>query len=279
MSLLAALALGGGSNPNPGVPVISGYGDAMPEPNRISADYWVGEFAEYSTVLEAQAAAANNKVPGLWSRIIVTSGSYVEQISPNNSNLEVIVAEVPGTVEFVMPEGGGFSTINTWGGTYFIGGITFTLPEGFAGSGAYGLHHHAGKLSIFEQCTFRSLSEARPGSAGADTDSNTSSYWINCTFAGSTPINFHGAGSDAFPSRHVFVNCVAPGGLGYSASGSVADQCWIVGDDTDTPTWGVYGENARAYVKPGIPPLTGGVTTHVTYTDELPPLPIAGKLP
>lgn len=272
MTLLAAAAEST-TGPGSGFPVIGGYSDAMPGPGQVFADYRVGADREHPTMLSAQNAAKEDARSGLWSRIIVDPGVYVEQWSPENTHKQVVVAATPGTVEFVMPEGGGFSTINTWGGQYYVGGITFTLPEGFAGSGAYALHHHSGRLSIFEQCTFRSFSTQRPSPAGADTDSNTSSYWIRCVFDGPVdqPINFHGAGSGAFPSRHVFVDCVAPAGLGYSASADVADELWIVGDDTDIAHWRAEGSAVLAYVRPGIPAAPGvSVTPVPTETVALP---------
>ena len=277
MTLLAAVA-DSSAGPGSEFPVINGYSDAMPQPRQIFADYRVGADREHTTMLSAQNAAKADPRPGLWSRIIVDPGVYVEQWSPENTHRQVIVAATPGSVEFVMPEGGGFSTINTWGGTYYIGGITFTLPEGFAGSGAYALHHHSGRLSIFEQCVFRSFSTERPSPAGADTDYNTSSYWLRYTFDGPVdqPINFHGAGSSAFPSRHVFVDCVAPAGLGYSASTGVADELWVVGEDTVIPYWRAEGDEVRAFIRPDL--LAGSGVTVVPIPTDTAVLPVAGTL-
>jgi hypothetical protein len=281
MSLLLATGSAGQSTTVP-----LGYSDSIPLGSQVHDVYAVNPGDSIPDAQYAAIAATPGRPPGMWSMIILEPGDHVgQQVGMNGDHPMMVIAREPGATTVTMPLDGGFSTINTWGGTWVVAGINFVLPEGVAGSGAYALHHHSGRMGIFEKCTFRSLSTSRASAAGADTDPRTSTFLIDCEFypgPNGVATNFHGWPNNSIPSRYVFHGCSGPM-LGYSADNhTCADEVWITGPG-EVGSWGVYGAQTRAYVRSDISAHVGAdpVTEHVTYlpVDALPPLPLHGYLP
>lgn len=240
--------------------------------------YVGSEDGDFSTFDEAQDWALDARPAGEWSRILIRDGTYVEQIGP--PDLTIIEAVNSGMATFVLPDGAGFSTINTFGGTFLVRGLNFVLPVDGDGSGAYAMHHHPGPNGrcVFDQVKFQSLSPTRPSCAGADTDDNSITYFNECTFdsLGGAATNFHGGGTER-GSMYVFKDCIFLNDTttGYSDLGlDLIGEVWVRGGDV--PSVALDGVNVHGWIDPDACPdvdLANGATSEALGpTDPFPPM-------